>query len=59
MTKERIAIEKETIIKQVGKETMTKTLVRVHIITEGKTRSIVFTPAQFNKFRKEINDVKF
>lgn len=59
MEKQRVAIEKETIIKQVGKETMKKTTIRIFVISEGKTRSIVFSPGQFGKFRKEINDVKF
>ena len=56
---DRVAIEKETIIKQVGDEEIRKVTVRVFVISEGKTRSIVFTPAKFEKFRKEINKVKF
>lgn len=59
MNKSDVTIEKETIIKEVRGEKMTKTTIRVHIQSEGKTRSIVFTPAQFTKFKKDINGVTF
>ncbi len=50
-----VVVEKETIIKEVRGEKMEKTTLRVFVTTEGKTRSIVFTPKQFEKFKKEIN----
>lgn len=56
---EDVLIEKETIIKEVRGEKIEKTTIRVVIMTEGKTRSIVFTPTKFNKFKKEINSVTF
>jgi len=59
MSKDEVVIEKEVIIKEVRGEKMEKTTIRIYITTEGKTRSIVFTPAKFNKFRKEVNQVKF
>jgi hypothetical protein len=59
MSKDEVVIEKEVIIKEVRGEKMEKTTIRIFITTEGKTRSIVFTPAKFNKFRKEVNQVKF
>lgn len=57
--KNNIAVEKETIIKEVNGEKMSKTTIRVFVISEGKTRSIVFSPTQFKSFRKEINKITF
>jgi hypothetical protein len=49
-----VSIEKETIIKEVRGERMEKVTIRIYIESEGKTRSIVFTPAQFKAFQKEV-----
>lgn len=54
---ESVVVEKETIVKEVNGEKMEKVTVRVFITTEGKTRSIVFTPAKFKKFQKDIAKV--
>lgn len=55
---DKVIVEKETITKEVGGEKMEKITFRVLITTEGKTRSIVFTPAKFEKFQKDINNSK-
>ena len=54
---EKVVIEKETITKEVNGEKMEKVTIRVLITTEGKTRSIVFTPAKFKKFQSDIAKV--
>lgn len=51
---ENVIVEKETVIKEVNGEKMERITYRVMITTEGKTRSIVFTPAKFKKFQKDI-----
>lgn len=56
--KENVIVEKETITKEVNGEKMEKVTVRVIITTEGKTRSILFTPAKFKKFQKDIAKVE-
>jgi hypothetical protein len=56
--KDDITIEKETIMKEVRGEKIEKTTFRIHIQSEGKLRSIVFTPAQFKKFQKEVSLIK-
>jgi len=56
--KDDILIEKETIIREVRGEKIEKVTIRVVISSEGKSRSIVFTPAQFNKFKKEVNKLE-
>ena len=53
-----VAIEKETVIKEVRGTKSKKVTVRVLIETEGKTRSILFTPNQFKRFKKEVADTK-
>lgn len=58
MIKDQTIIEKETIIKEVNGEKMEKVTIRILITTEGKTRSIVFNPAKFKKFQKEISNLK-
>lgn len=59
MNKSDVTIEKETVLKEVRGEKMEKTTIRIFVLSEGKTRSIVFTPAQFTKFKKEVNAVAF
>jgi len=54
ITKSNVLVEKEIIIKEVRGEKKEKTTFRIFITSEGKTRSIVFTPAQFKAFKKEI-----
>lgn len=56
--KDDILIEKETIIKEVRGEMIKKVTIRILISSEGKVRSIVFTPIQFNKFKKEVNKLE-
>lgn len=52
--KQQVIVEKETIIKEVRGERKEKITLRVIIQTEGKERSIVFTPQTFKAFQKEI-----
>ncbi len=59
MKKDKVYIEKETIMKEVSGDKVSKTTIRIFIASEGKTRTICFTPAQFVKFRQEINNVNF
>lgn len=54
---DKVVVEKETITKEVNGEKIEKVTIRVIITTEGKTRSIVFTPAKFKKFQKDIAKV--
>lgn len=52
--KKNVLVEKETVIKEVRGERKEVVTFRIFITSEGKTRSIVFTPVQFKAFQKEI-----
>lgn len=52
--KKKFYIEKETIIKQAKGDEIQTTTYRL-MIEDGKSRSVVMTPAQFRDLKKQID----